>query len=311
MRKLSSFIGLMLLSALAFAQKDTLIYYPNGKIMERAQKANGNLHGTYIRYFENGIISIQGSYENGKQSGEWTQNYQDGNIGRKIRFENGQATYLQEYRYGKVVQEGSVLNDKKHGEWKLYFITEDYLFKNGPPKTRVIEHYENDALHGEHKEFHEDGSVSRITDYNEGKITRNKSFWANGQVISDCTYVNGELHGQCFSYEENGSLWSENNYVNGKNHGVYKRYKWGVLKEEGYYENGFKHGFWRSYENDHNPKSVTAEGNYVKGQKEGRWKENRLFTGNYAIGEYRDGKLTGEWKLYKWSNDEYVKSEFH
>ncbi|WP_108423681.1 toxin-antitoxin system YwqK family antitoxin [Flagellimonas amoyensis] len=309
MRKLLIFTCLMFLSALAFAQKDTLIYYPNGKIRERAQMVNGNLHGSYTSYFENGTISTLGSYQNGKQSGEWTQNYQDGNIGRKIRFENGQATYLQEYGYGKVLQEGQILGDKKHGEWKLYFPTEDYLLKNTPPKTRVIEHYKDDTLHGEHKEFHEDGSVSMIIDYNEGKITRNRSFWANGQVISDCTYVNGELHGQCISYEEDGSLWLENNYVNGKNHGPYKRYKWGVLKEEGYYENGLKDGFWRSYENGHAPKTVTAEGNYVKGQKEGRWKEDRLLTGNYAIGEYRDGKPTGEWKLYKWSNNEYVKSE--
>lgn len=311
MRKSLLFTCLVFLSTLAFAQKDTLTYYPSGKIMERVQMVNGTLHGSYTSYFENGTVNTLGYYENGNRSGEWTQSYQDGNIGRKIRFENGQATYLQEYGYGKVFREGPMLDNKKNGEWKQYHLTEDYIQKNVPPKIKVIEHYKNDVLHGEHKAFLEDGSLSSIIEYNEGKITRNRSFWANGQVISDCTYVNGELHGQCISYEENGSLWTENNYVKGKNHGTYKRYKWGTLKEEGQYENGLKHGFWRSYENDHNPKSVTAEGNYVMGQKEGRWKENRLFTGNYAIGEYRNGKLTGEWKLYKWANDEYVKSEFY
>ncbi len=300
--------------ALAFGQTDTITYYSSGNIMERVGKVNGVLHGKYTMYSEDGKTNVEGAFENGKHVGEWTQYYNDGNIGRKLTYENDQIIYLKEYGYGKILSEGQILNNQKHGQWKKYFLNEAYLAaKDVQPKIEQIGHFKNGIPHGETKHFNEDGTIGSIIEYNEGNIVSNKSYWANGQLISDCTYINGQLQGKCVSYDEDGRIWIETNYVNNKMDGPYKSYKFGTLHVEGTYKGDLKHGYWKLYESGAG--EVTSEGNYSNGVKEGLWKEDERLAAiveegySHSIGEYKNGVKTGEWKYYNGTNN-YVKSKF-
>ncbi len=45
--------------------------------------------------------------------------------------------------------------------------------------------------------------------------------------------------------------------------------------------------------------SLSAEGNFVNGEKEAEWKYYLLNGGLKAIGKYTNGQMTGKWKWYR------------
>lgn len=53
-----------------FAQKDTVIYYPSGKIAKKGKIVNGKLNGPYSEYYENGKIKYKAIVLNGLPNGK-------------------------------------------------------------------------------------------------------------------------------------------------------------------------------------------------------------------------------------------------
>jgi|GEM_PF-6604676 len=52
-----------------YAQKDTITYYPNGKIKEKSQVVNGVLNGPTTLYYESGKLMAKGTFKNGQPEG--------------------------------------------------------------------------------------------------------------------------------------------------------------------------------------------------------------------------------------------------
>jgi antitoxin component YwqK of YwqJK toxin-antitoxin module len=51
-----------------------------------------------------------------------------------------------------------------------------------------------------------------------------KTYYKNGQLLREISYVNGVAHGLCKYYYKNGQLMYEKPYVNGVLHGLYKQW---------------------------------------------------------------------------------------
>ena len=75
-----------------------------------------------------------------------------------------------------------------------------------------------------------------------------KTVHSNGQLESECTYLNGERHGNERRWSKEGSLFSDSAYKLGKLHGPSQSYyPSGKLQEAETYRNGQLHGivkFW-------------------------------------------------------------------
>lgn len=126
-RKLISLFFFSFLIASTYAQRDTIFYYPSGKVAGKAQVLNGKPYGAYVGYHENGVIKEKGKYLDGLYSGVWEQFHDNGAIGRKTTFSKGVPTFVQDYFSGKVLREGGFLNGKQNGLWKEYsFVGNDY-----------------------------------------------------------------------------------------------------------------------------------------------------------------------------------------
>lgn len=75
--------------------------------------------------------------------------------------------------------------------------------------------------------------------------------YENGQLSSECHYLNGKQHGNQSAWYEDGKLNYEWHYIHGKETGVTKCwYENGQLHYEKNYENGKKHGRYIFYKKD-------------------------------------------------------------
>ncbi|PKL83479.1 MAG: hypothetical protein CVV24_04765 [Ignavibacteriae bacterium HGW-Ignavibacteriae-3] len=75
-----------------------------------------------------------------------------------------------------------------------------------------------------------------------------KSYFPDGTVQSEVSYVNDVLDGAAISYYSNGKIWAEKNYSQGILDGfVREYYESGLLKEEYFVQKGIKEGACRKY----------------------------------------------------------------
>ena len=85
----------------------------------------------------------------------------------------------------------------------------------------------------------------------KSKTIVERSYFNNGNLEYEATYLNGKLDGISRVWYEDGALLSESNYNNGIPHGEWKiYYKNQSIKYEGTYEYGAKFGYEKwFYEN--------------------------------------------------------------
>ncbi len=90
-----------------------------------------------------------------------------------------------------------------------------------------------------------------------------KTYYPDGSVQSEISYVNDVLDGSAVLYYSNGQLRSEKNYDKGILNGWVKEYyETGLLKEEYFVKNGIKDGTHKIYNNDGALKKIS---NYANG----------------------------------------------
>nr|WP_319776165.1 TonB family protein [uncultured Sphaerochaeta sp.] len=86
-----------------------------------------------------------------------------------------------------------------------------------------------------------------------------KSYYVNGNLESEISYVEDILVGTSFWYYENGNLKQEKTYNNGKLNGFVKNYfENGLLNEEFHVKNGVKDGLHKTYYDNGGLKSVLS-----------------------------------------------------
>jgi TonB family protein len=194
-----------------------------------------------------------------------------------------------EYRDGKTAT-GKSKNYKKTGKW----VTKS---ANG---TLISEtEYLDDQKNGTEKEYHANGNLKSISNYEKGiKTGRHIMFDRNGDTLLDCYFRDDIYHGPSTEYTngfhnrsrsygnyKNGSrdgLWvkvytsssygyteiDSTNFSNGRKNGKRTVHKNGKLTLVTNYTNGFENGVSTTYYDDenHGLQSVT---NYKNGDREG------------------------------------------
>ena len=100
---------------------------------------------------------------------------------------------------------------------------------------------------GDRLMYHENGELLTKCFYMNGQLHGEYlRYHKNGELLTKCFFVNGQLHGEYLRYHKNGELLTKCFFVNGQLHGEYLRYhKNGLLQAKYFYVNGLMY-----HEND-------------------------------------------------------------
>ncbi|MFQ3578751.1 MAG: hypothetical protein SNJ71_01245 [Bacteroidales bacterium] len=91
------------------------------------------------------------------------------------------------------------------------------------------------------------------------------SYYDNGAVKVQATFINGVVNGEYKTYYPNGQIKELRNYENGKSNGMWYLYnEKGYLLSQASFAQDQKHGTWIVFDNDGNYKAVII---YVNGKK--------------------------------------------
>lgn len=97
-----------------------------------------------------------------------------------------------------------------------------------------------------------------------------RTFWENGQVNEEATYVDGKEHGVTKQYNANGALIGSYTMDHGTGVDLWFDRE-GVLSEERHYLDGQRHGYERWWRSD--ATTVLQEEHYQKGQAHGIFRQ--------------------------------------
>ncbi len=128
----------------------------------------------------------------------------------------------------KETQLQKMQNCVKDGKWTMWY-------ENGTVYSEQF--YKNGLMTGVWKNYHTDGTVADIIDFENGKASY---FHKNGKVQSEGK-ITGQMgqEGKWTLYYENGQVNAEGNYINGKKDGVWTWYDVkGKKTDEQTYQNG-------------------------------------------------------------------------
>lgn len=257
--------------------------HSSSRITSFTESKDKPLNGTY-HIIIHGNKYIVADFSNGMPNGEWTL-----------------------YLYNKVAEKAFLKNGKYDGEYHEYYRGHSVTtFKDGVILHHISHHpngqlaversYENGKLHGEIKEYREDGSLYRESHYLYGKAdgkqleTNDKGYtwiknYKNGQqsgeyleiaengITTQQGYYNdtGQKTGRWISHDKNGIIREDIGYLDGKYHGEKRIYTDGQLIFLTQYDNGKYNGKDIEYYSS-NPKIIRSEKNYVNDEREGSTK---------------------------------------
>ncbi len=211
MKPLSIFFSLCFISITALAQDINQF------------DSNGKRHGVWKKKFPGtDQLRYEGQFEHGKEVGVFKFYCQEcGKQPASIRTYNNKGIAKVQYftASGKLVSEGDMIEKNREGEWVYYHK------KGNTVMTR---------------ELYKGGKL-------EGKTT---TYYPNGQVTEELTYVNGIKEGENLYYSPDGVLLKKLKYRNDKLQGPAEYYDaHGNVTIKGNYRNGKKHGLWQYFKN--------------------------------------------------------------
>ncbi len=139
-------------------------YYRNGKIKREENYSYGKLEGEYTEYDIEGNIVLKGEYFDGARQGEWYYNV--GNVTKKGSYEAGARSGVWKYEYnntGNLFFEGKFNNGDPDGTHKYYYNNRS---------IRLIAEYRMGNMHGNWREFTEDGNLWITRTFRNNELTR-------------------------------------------------------------------------------------------------------------------------------------------
>ena len=269
----------------------TIKQYRKGSIAER-QKINryndqGEKEGIWLEFYEGIKTKNEATYKNGLLNGYYKEYNTKGMLVLTLLYENGKLVE-------KVNEENKeiVVKEKKDEKGNV--------IERGP--------YIDDIPVGIHKTFDEEGNIidSKIYDDEgillstgiidkEGKREGNwKDLYRTGNMKAEGKYSNNKREGKWTFYFSDGGTEQIGYYRNGLEDGQWIRYypDGNTFVEESYY-NGKKDGYYTEYDEEGN---VITEGEYLEGEKERKW---TLKINDFkAEGEFITGLRNGRWKYF-------------
>lgn len=290
-------------------------YHENGVKKEEGLKARDLKTGYWKSWDENGKLTSEGRYIQGMKNGLWKYLGKD-NTRVSVNFVDGAYDGL----YLKLHND-QILDMIYYSMGKLHGLSIKY-YQNG--KKLHEGHYKYSLKVGVWKEWHSNGRYKFIGEYdNDGKpLGIHRSWYSNGQISEEITYVDKAIHGHWTKWYYTGDLEEVMEYKNGKLEGPTKDfYENGVMRSIIHYKNSMKDGLYEHYfENG----SLKERGSYKNSTKDGfwtAWNPNGTisYKGSYTslpsypyLYEYLDGddRKVGEWEFYDLDGRICSKGEF-
>lgn len=248
-------------------------YDDEGRVKEEKSYKGGKLDGAHKTYYPTGAVEREVNYRDGKQDGKELSYDFDGTLRRDHTYKDGkqvgkQFTFL-EGTY--ELYETAYYNEygQKDGDYSS-------VFTFGLP--HVLGHYKNGQKDGQWIEIAESGDTLVIE-----------------------TYVNGKEEGLHVSYDRETGARKRVFYMKAdRKDGPYREYnpENGELVYEATYQYGRLHGKERRLKVS-NRYDYWEISTYVNGRQMGPF-ESRYVKNDRVreVGEYRNGRRVGRWKLY-------------
>ena len=337
-------------------------YYWNKQKSVEATYTDNALNGPYTKYHSNGQISQQGQSVDGYFDGMWKTFYLDGTLEKELEYDEGDLTglykvfdtdgkphYEFEYRRGEILsykyfdKAGEILTENRKKGGKFYFkgyyangnimsegkynikggkMGEWKFFDSNGVLTEKGE-YEEDLAIGTHTEYHTNGEVYNISQFENGDLTGYyEAFHFNGKLQTQGWYKDGYQHGEWRFYYIDGTLSHISFYHKGEALGKQQifgvngklvketHYKYGTITKEVRYNQNSDLNQTIDYANakqkytlvvKHLNGSKKQEIDFVNDLKHGNYK-NYNFDGSLNItGSYVNDQQNGEW-IWRFAN---------
>lgn len=248
-------------------------YDDEGRVKEEKSYKGGKLDGAHKTYYPTGAVEREVNYHDGKQDGKELSYDFDGTLRRDHTYKDGkqvgkQFTFL---KGTYELYETAYYNEygQKDGDYSS-------VFTFGLP--HVLGHYKNGQKDGQWIEIAESGDTLVIE-----------------------TYVNGKEEGLHVSYDRETGARKRAFYMKAdRKDGLYREYNPlnGELVYEATYQYGRLHGKERRLKVS-NRYDYWEISTYVNGRQMGPF-ESRYVKNDRVreVGEYRNGRRVGRWKLY-------------
>ncbi|HKC68863.1 MAG TPA: tetratricopeptide repeat protein [Bacteroidia bacterium] len=269
-------------------QGDLVQYYESGKVYEKSTFKNDKRNGPFVLYYEDGTKMSEGVYKDDKIVGEFKSYNNNGTLQKQgVYSEKGLTigSWKEYNKTGKVLKDyqysekGKLISYKDYTgtgklENELIYKNEELVESKSYDETGKIIHdqkkngknfagaffyingnklsegnYVKDEKEGEWKYYKEDGWLSEISMYKNGKPDgKSTTYFSNGKIESECLFVNDQRDGLYKGYYINGTIEKQGYYREGQEQGTWYYYNQdGTLAETRYYLNGEETGIERTY----------------------------------------------------------------
>ena len=291
-------------------------YSKDGILIFEGEYINGELNGKGKEHDNKcGKLIFEGEYLNGKQWNGKIKEYIVGNhddcCGRRESDEWELEDEEEENTKNKNILkfEGEYLNGKRNGKGKEYdndgkLIYEgEYLNGNRKEKKNNKNHFhkniyvllrlegnlKNGLLDGIVKKYHKRGLEFEGEYLNGERNGKGKEYNQNDKLIFEGEYLDGKIwngKGKEFDYKEN--LIFEGKYLNGK------RWDGIIYNQEENLEFQIKNGNGKVKEIFNKINKTIFEGEYINGEKNGKFKQFTSYNKLELEGQYVNGKMNGK-----------------
>jgi antitoxin component YwqK of YwqJK toxin-antitoxin module len=300
-------------------------YYMEGPVKREVPFLAGKEQGNGYEYALDGRLISMMTYKKGVLVKQMKINRRD-QEGRK------QGYWMWFHDNKEIQMEGTYKNDLRHGYFKYYdemgnlIKTEKYIedilqddavetanlrvrrstYPDGSLKT--LGGFRNGNPHGVHREYDEEGNVSKSREYKDGIMLaeggwvdqegRRQGNWTEyyitGEKRSEGAYENGLRVGKWTYFHRNEKVEQTGRYSRGEPDGLWTwYYDTGMLRKEEVYFRGLEDGESIEYSDSG---KVIAKGEYIEGYREGTW---FFDIGDHREeGEFQEGEKHGIWKHY-------------
>ncbi|MBP5247968.1 MAG: hypothetical protein J6Z31_08955 [Fibrobacter sp.] len=315
----------------------------HGDLAESGTYENGLREGTWTEWFTNGKVQSQGEYQNGKRQGLWKGFFQDGTVAWEHTYRDNEpiGTWIEYYPLRGNIRVSSERNPIK--EKNSCFKNSSEGFRETYSVSGKMEREETcrfGVLDGIVKAYYPGGSLESILEYKNGTLDGKATYFrarngfyqesrAPGKKFREGFYKNGIRDSIWTYYGKDGLIQKTSLFVNGN--GI----AYGELDSNGFnaettFVEGVVHDSLRYKLPGHNLQFVevwdkgekkvllayyeksgtlASEGNFVKGKRNGFWRnwyENGMLKDSLF---YKDDEPFGEQLYYDSTGKLYMRKK--
>jgi uncharacterized protein len=330
-----SFLFLIAMYSTSFSQAVTngytKFYYPDGKVSSEGLVRQGKPDGYWKDYYENGKLKSEGNRKDFLLDSVWKFYNAKGMLYLSYNYKNGKkngfkTVYSADSKDSTKV---TVMSKESFSDDTLQGLC--YYYEKG--KLHRLVNFKNGLAEGKAYEFSNDSLITSIILYKGGFIKKVdrinryniegrkdglwQTFYPNGYVKWEGTYVDGKKDGYFKTYLENGDLNTIEKYINNvlqknaaelaKLETTTEYFPNGEVKSSGPVKNGLNFGTHRTYDTSgkiekariYDSGKVVAEGVLDNADmQQGEWKEYYENGEMKAVGNYSNGAKVGIWKYF-------------